>query len=103
MMTVADLTDFLVADAQAADPDSPDLTFINAMLTAAKDKMTGGKGEVAPLTEGSVGGKTWARNIRLSALEVAAACRAALDFLNEDGEQAVSGTNLDFSEIGGLG
>jgi hypothetical protein len=101
MTTAADLSDFLIADALAVDPDNPDLTFINTLLTNAKAKISGGKGEVAPLTEGSVGGKTWQREIKLSALEVAAACRTALDFLDED-EKAVSGTNLDFSEIGGL-
>jgi hypothetical protein len=101
MITVAHLVDFLVADAVAVDPDSPDLTFINALLAAAKNKITGGKGEVAPLTQGMVGGKTWMREIKLSALEVASACRAALDFLNEN-ELGVSGTNLDFSEVGGL-
>jgi hypothetical protein len=102
MTTVADLIDFLVADALAVNPNSPDLTFINALLANAKSKITGGKGEVAPLTQGMVGGKTWMREIKLSALEVAAACQAALDLLNED-EPGVSGTNLDFSEVGGLG
>jgi len=97
MTTVADLKEFLIADAQASDP--VDLTFINTMLTAAKAKISGGKGEVAPLTEASVGGKTWARDIRLSSLDVARACREALDYLANDGAGHSPVTFLDFSRM----
>jgi hypothetical protein len=99
-MTAADLTDFLIADAQASDP--VDLTFINGLLTNAKAKISGGKGEVAPLTQGQVGGKQWMREIKLSALEVASACRSALDFLQED-SRSVSATRFDFGGLNDFG
>lgn len=101
MTTVADLTEFLIADAQDSDP--VDLDYINGLLAEAKAKITGGKGEVAPLREGSVGGKTWARDVQLSAIQVAQACRRALAYLAESEGAGSPVTFIDFSRSGSFG
>ncbi len=96
-MTSAEFTDFLIAEIQAADGATD---FVEDILTAAKAKIANSGGQIAPFRTGSVGGKNFERDIRLDAAQVAASCRAALDFaaVNSDG---VAGTNYDFSEIGG--
>lgn len=97
-MTAAELTDFLIAETLAANGDT---TFVDNILAAAKAKITGGGGQIAPFKTGSVAGKNFEREIRMDAVTVAACCRAALDYVDPQGD-GVSGTTLDFSEVGGL-
>ena len=91
-MTVQQFTDFLIAECEAAG----DTEFANEILTAAKQAILAGGGVIAPLTSGSLNGKNFTRDIKLSPAEVALACRNAINIYNEE---AGSGpiTFLDFS------
>ena len=90
-MTAPELTDYLIAEILAADGDT---TWVEGLLTAAKAKITGSSGEIAPVTSGSVGGKNFSRELRTDPVTFAACCREALDFI---AHKSVSCTRLDFS------
>ena len=91
-MTVSQLTEFLVADCE----DTDDTAFTYALLSAAKAALLAGGGVIAPLTGGSLNGKTFTRELKLSPAEVALACRNALNLYN-DAAGAGPITFFDFS------
>jgi hypothetical protein len=91
-VTVTQLTELLTAECEAAG----NTDFTSELLAAAKTAILAGAGSIAPLTSGSLNGKSFTRDIKLSHAEVALACRRALSLYNEDaGESPI--TFLDFS------
>lgn len=93
-MTTGAFTDFLIAEIEASD----DSSFVESMLKAAKDKMLAGGGELMPLTQGTFNGRSVVRTLRMDAADVAAACRAALDYTAAD-QKGVSCSRLDFRHL----
>lgn len=81
MDAVDEYVDFLVADMRAAgrasDPDPK--AFANAELAKAKAKIAAGRGQMAFYTSGSVNGKAFTAAQVLTTLDVASACRTAID------------------------
>ena len=81
-MRAADLTEYLIAEIVAADGDT---TFTDELLAKARARILAGGGEIAPLSGTSTStGSTFLRDVRMSAVDVAKACRDALDYVNED-------------------
>jgi hypothetical protein len=68
-------TAFLVADMEATGSTA----FAESLLTKAKIAIEAGNGQLGFMTSGSVNGKTFGRTKELSALDIAKACRDALD------------------------
>lgn len=95
-MTTGELTDFLIAEITATDSTD----FVNDLLSKAKAQILAGGGLIAPLIGGSLNGKSFNRNLRLDAVQVATACRAALDYAAEGEDQkGVSCARMDFSDL----
>lgn len=76
----AQFVSFLVADMEATGSTA----FADGLLANAKAAITAGNGQLGFMTTGSVNGKTFGRSKELSALDVAAACREALDLYADD-------------------
>lgn len=75
MTAAEDFRNFLLADMEATSSTE----FATDLLAQAKAKIKAGKGELAFLENGSVNGKNFTRAKTLSALDVARACRIALE------------------------
>ncbi len=90
---VRQFTDFLVADMVATE----DTTFCEGLLSQARAKITAGAGEVGFFQNGTVNGKTFTRATVLTCLDVAYACRTALNEYNDEGTQPTGVTFVDFS------
>lgn len=92
-MTAAQCTDYLIAEIRAANGDP---SWVQGLLAAARSKIANGAGEIAPITSGSVGGKNFARELRMDPVTFASCCREAIDFC---AGESVCCTRLDFSRI----
>jgi hypothetical protein len=88
-MTQDELVDVLVAEIEDGNEE-----FVTSLRDRARDQLAAGGGQLAPLTEASLNGKTFRRDVRLDCVEVLHACRIAL--AQADGS-AVQTTSLDFS------
>ena len=65
--------------------------------TKAKAKITAGQGQLGFLNSSSLNGKNFGRMLVCTALDVATACRTALDdYADEDDSGNVASTGLDF-------
>lgn len=95
--------DFLVADMRAlAAAEDPDPTALAAgELAKARAKIVAGKGQMAFYTSGSVNGKAFSAAQVLTNLDVASACRRALDIYAGVETDRFGVTIPDFSGIGG--
>ena len=90
----SEFVDFLLADLEATE----DTAFAEDLLAKAKAKITAGKGELAFMESASANGKSFNRSKELSSLQVAAACRKALDlYAHKAGSSPI--TFLDFRGI----
>lgn len=87
------LFDFLLADMEATEST----TYATAVLTAAKAKITAGSGALTMINNSSLNGKNFGRQIVLTALDAAAAARAALNAYDVDVDSEPTGvTFVDF-------
>ena len=89
-----ELVDFLVETCEAEEST----TYLDKLLQQARAKIAGGAGSLGSLTNSSVNGKSFARLVHLSPLEVARACQRALRIHN-DNQNEVSASYPDFRHI----
>jgi hypothetical protein len=90
---VQQFIDFLVADMEA----SQSTAYATALLTQAKTKITAGAGEVGFVDSANINGKNFTRSRELSALDIALACRKAIDLYDDTDGPSI--TFADFSRI----
>lgn len=96
-MTSGEFTEFLIDEIEAGN-----LAFVTNLLTAARNKITAGGGQIAPLVGAGEGGKNFNRQLEMNCAVVAKCCREAIKATAEDQTSGpVSGTRLDFSELHG--
>lgn len=96
-MTVAEFTKVLVAEMEADQSTA----FVDGLLRDARAAIKAGKGTIGSMTSGSLNGKTFQKQIDLTALEMLQACRAALKQYLNDGQDddEVSATYPDFRNL----
>lgn len=70
---------------------------METLLAKALAKIAKGGGQLAPLNNASLNGKSFSREIRLDAVQVADICQSALDETDGVGSSATGVTLPDFS------
>lgn len=95
MTSVEEFVQILVAEMQADQSTA----LVDAILKDARAKLKAGKGSIGTLTQSGVNGKTFTRQVDMTAIQLIDACRRALKiYLNEgEDDDIVSATYPDFS------
>lgn len=88
-MTSSALLEFLQGEID--DGNAP---FVRTLLAQAKGRILAGKGEIAPILQATLNGKTVQRAPQMNCVEFARICRQALA-----GADAAPATTLDFSGL----
>lgn len=97
MTSVDEFVNVLVAEMEADQSSS----LVDAILRDARAKLKSGKGIMGAITASGVNGKSFTRNVELTASQVVNACRQALNIYHSDGDNddRVSSTYADFSSL----
>lgn len=74
------------------------VSFVEQLRKDARAKILAGKGEIGSLTSSALNGKSFGRNVELSAVRVLDCCNRALKIYLNDGadDDVVSATRPDF-------
>jgi hypothetical protein len=96
-MTVETFADILAQEMEADQSTA----FVDSLIKDARAAIKAGKGTIASLSNSGLNGKTFTRQVHLSAAEVLQACRFALAQYLNDGEDdtRVSSSRPDFSQM----
>lgn len=97
MTSVEEFVQVLVAEMEADQSTA----LVDAILKDARAKLKSGKGSIGTLTQSGVNGKTFTRQVDMTAIQLVDACRRALRIYLNAGEDddIVSSTRADFSSI----
>jgi hypothetical protein len=97
MTSVEEFVKVLVAEMEA----DQSTVLVDKILKQARAKLTSGNGSIGTLTQSGVNGKTFTRQVELTANQLVDACRRALKIYLNDGEDddQVSVTYPDFSNL----
>lgn len=96
-MTVEAFATLLVQEMEADQSTA----FVDTLIRDARAAIKAGKGTVASLVSSGVNGKSFGRQVHLTALDILAACRSALaQYLNDgDDDLTVASSRPDFSQL----
>lgn len=96
-MTVEAFASLLVQEMEADQSTA----FVDTLIKDARAAIKAGKGTIASLASSGLNGKSFQRQVHLSAIDILAACRSALQqYLNDgDDDLTVSSSRPDFSNL----